>query len=76
MPCYVTGILNTHFDMLNADLQHAARKMVYKMLDGQAERDGLYYFENIEGGHGGAADSDQRARVTSLIYDFMDKALE
>jgi len=53
-----------------------ARKMVYKMLDGKDTRAGLYYYENIEGGHGGAADSDQRARVTALIYDFMEKALE
>jgi prolyl oligopeptidase PreP (S9A serine peptidase family) len=36
-----------------------ARKMVFKMLNGQESRNGLYYYENIEGGHGGAADSDQ-----------------
>ena len=36
---------------------------------------GVYYYENIEGGHGGAADADQRARVTALIYDFMAKTL-
>ena len=52
-----------------------ARKMVYKMLDGKESRQGLFYYENIEGGHGGAADADQRARVTALIYDFMSKAL-
>jgi prolyl oligopeptidase len=52
-----------------------ARKMVYKMLDGAPARDGVYYYENIEGGHGGAADSDQRARVTALIYDFLAKTL-
>jgi len=33
--------------------------MVFKMLNGQESRNGLYYYENIEGGHGGAADSDQ-----------------
>jgi len=53
-----------------------ARKMVYKMLDGQETRSGLFYYENIEGGHGGAADADQSARVMSLIYDFMSSALE
>ena len=53
-----------------------ARRMVYKMLAGKDARDGLYYYENIEGGHGGAADSDQRARVAALVYDFCVNALE
>ena len=53
-----------------------ARRMVYKMLAGKDARDGLYYYENIEGGHGGAADSDQRARVAALVYDFCANALE
>lgn len=35
----------------------------------------VFYYENIEGGHGGAADSKQEAFMTSLAYDFMWRAL-
>jgi prolyl oligopeptidase len=37
---------------------------------------GVFYFENIEGGHSGAAD-DQRAApyMTALGYTFLIKAL-
>ncbi len=35
----------------------------------------VYYYENIEGGHGGASDSRQEAFMTSLSYDFMWRAL-
>jgi len=31
----------------------------------------LYYYENIEGGHGGAADSKQQAYMTCLYIDFL-----
>jgi prolyl oligopeptidase len=31
----------------------------------------IYYYENIEGGHGGAADAKQTAFMTALAYDFM-----
>jgi prolyl oligopeptidase len=31
----------------------------------------VYYYENIEGGHGGAADAKQSAFMTALAYDFM-----
>lgn len=31
----------------------------------------VHYYENIEGGHGGAADAKQQAFMTSLAYDFM-----
>jgi len=53
-----------------------ARKMVKKLWDiaeeKSEERDWpVYYYENIEGGHGGAADSKQSAFMTSLAYDFM-----
>ena len=41
-----------------------ARKMVGKMLDMQIE--GVVYYENIEGGHGGAADNKQRAFMSAL----------
>ena len=29
------------------------------------------YWENIEGGHGGAADADQQATMQALIYSFL-----
>ena len=35
----------------------------------------VYYYENIEGGHGGAADAKQSAFMTSLAYDFMFETL-
>jgi len=35
----------------------------------------VYYYENIEGGRGGAADSKQEAFMTSLSYDFMWRVL-
>jgi prolyl oligopeptidase len=31
----------------------------------------VYYYENIEGGHGGAANAKQSAFMLSLAYDFM-----
>eukprot|EP00321_Phaeocystis_globosa_P008677 CAMPEP_0118811840 /NCGR_PEP_ID=MMETSP1162-20130426/1914_1 /TAXON_ID=33656 /ORGANISM="Phaeocystis Sp, Strain CCMP2710" /LENGTH=754 /DNA_ID=CAMNT_0006741511 /DNA_START=1 /DNA_END=2265 /DNA_ORIENTATION=- len=50
-----------------------ARKMVAKMLDLQLP--GVYYYENVEGGHGGAADNKQRAFMTALAYSFLWKVL-
>jgi len=49
-----------------------ARKMVQKLWDmlGQDEGD-VYYYENVEGGHGGAADSKQSAFMTALARDFL-----
>ena len=47
-------------------------KMVKKLWDLGKHKDWpVYYYENIEGGHGGAADSKQSAFMTSLAYDFM-----
>jgi prolyl oligopeptidase len=51
-----------------------ARKMVKKLWDmaGDNKKDWpVYYYENIEGGHGGAADAKQQAFMTTLAYDFM-----
>ena len=31
----------------------------------------LVYYENIEGGHGGAADNKQAAFMTALAYSFL-----
>ncbi|WP_028916732.1 prolyl oligopeptidase family serine peptidase [Pseudoxanthomonas sp. J35] len=45
-----------------------ARKMAAKMLD--AGKDVTYY-ENIEGGHGGAANNAQAAHMSALAYSFL-----
>ncbi|HMC16070.1 MAG TPA: prolyl oligopeptidase family serine peptidase [Albitalea sp.] len=45
-----------------------ARKMVARML--ALGYDPLYY-ENIEGGHGGAADNEQRAHLLALEYSYL-----
>jgi prolyl oligopeptidase len=45
-----------------------ARKMMARMLE--QGHDALYY-ENIEGGHGGAANNRQRALMRSLTYEFL-----
>jgi len=63
-----------------------SRKMVKKLWDmaaaggvgddGERKRNWpVYYYENIEGGHGGAADSKQSAFMTALAYDFMWETL-
>ena len=49
-----------------------ARKLVGKLAELGAP---AYYYENIEGGHGGAADSKQRAFMSVLEYDFLEQAL-
>ncbi len=45
-----------------------ARKMMAKMSD--MKQDVLYY-ENIEGGHGGAANNQQAAHMSALAYTFL-----
>jgi prolyl oligopeptidase len=45
-----------------------ARKMAARMLEQGHE---LLYWENIEGGHGGAADNSQRAQMQALEYSFL-----
>ena len=53
-----------------------ARKMVKKLWDHGKDKDWpVYYYENIEGGHGGAADAKQSAFMTALAYDFMWQTL-
>lgn len=49
-----------------------ARKMMAKMET--AGQDVLYY-ENIEGGHGGAANNSQRAYMTALAYHYLRSRL-
>ncbi len=45
-----------------------ARKMAAKMA---AQGHPLLYYENIEGGHGGAADNGQRAHLLALSYAYL-----
>ena len=45
-----------------------ARKMVAKMLD---QGHDVLYYENIEGGHGGAANLKQRAYLSALIFAYL-----
>jgi len=57
-----------------------ARKMVRALLDEIPQRLGggptnVFYWENIEGGHGGAADNKQRSFMWALTYDFLWTAL-
>jgi len=49
-----------------------ARKMVRRLLDEAPESASeVLYWENIEGGHGGAADNKQRAYMWALTYEFL-----
>jgi prolyl oligopeptidase len=50
-----------------------ARKMVAKML---AMGDNVLMYENIEGGHGAAADNKQAAFMDALAYTFLWKELQ
>jgi prolyl oligopeptidase len=45
-----------------------ARKMVARMLEQGHE---VLYYENIEGGHGGAANLAQRAYINALIFSYL-----
>ena len=49
-----------------------ARKMVARLLE---QRQDVLYYENIEGGHGGAANNEQRAHMFALAYAFFAKQL-
>jgi len=35
----------------------------------------VFYYENIEGGHGGAADNKQQAYMKTLEFAFLEKTL-
>jgi len=50
-----------------------ARKMTARLQE--LGKPALYY-ENIEGGHGGAADNKQRAFMDALGYTFLDRELK
>lgn len=49
-----------------------ARKMVAKMLD---QGHDVLYYENIEGGHGGAANLKQSAFIAALTYAYLHERL-
>ena len=49
-----------------------ARKMAARMLE---QGHPVLYYENIEGGHGGAADNRQLARMQALAYAFLLREL-
>ena len=49
-----------------------ARKMAARML---AQGHEVLYYENIEGGHGGAADNAQRAHLQALEFSYLWKQL-
>jgi prolyl oligopeptidase len=49
-----------------------ARKMAARLLALGQE---VLYFENIEGGHGGAADNEQRAHVQALEMSYLWRQL-
>lgn len=50
-----------------------ARKMAALMQSLGAD---LLYYENIEGGHGGAADNEQRATLQALEYSYLWQQLK
>ena len=50
-----------------------ARKMVAKMKD---QGHDILYYENIEGGHGGAADNKQAAFMSALAFTFLWQQLQ
>jgi prolyl oligopeptidase len=49
-----------------------ARKMMARM---QEQGHAVWYYENIEGGHGGAANNEQAAFVQALTYSFLKEKL-
>ena len=49
-----------------------ARKMAARMIEGGCD---VTYYENIEGGHGGAASNAQAARMAALAYRFLTERL-
>ena len=51
-----------------------ARKMVKRLIE-LGHADTTYYYENIEGGHGGAANNPQTAYLWTLVFMFLRKKL-
>jgi len=49
-----------------------ARKMVARLLEQGSD---VLYYENIEGGHGGAANNEQRAQMKAMAFTFLAQQL-
>ncbi|MEV4350083.1 prolyl oligopeptidase family serine peptidase [Actinoplanes sp. NPDC049596] len=49
-----------------------ARKMAARLREQGHE---VLYYENVEGGHGGAADNDQKATIAALTFEFFRRTL-
>ena len=49
--------------------------MVKALLEIPSAAPKVHYWENIEGGHGGAADNKQRAYMWALTYAFLAEVL-
>ena len=49
-----------------------ARKMVARMIE---QGHDVLYYENVEGGHGGAANLRQRAYISALMYSYLHERL-
>ena len=50
-----------------------ARKMVARMREAGHD---VRYYENIEGGHGAAADNAQRAQMWAMVFEFLLRHLD
>ena len=59
---------------MHARWRRACARWDTRRLQRPAQR-GLYYYENIEGGHGGAADNAQRADMSALEFAFLWRCL-
>ena len=55
--------------------QGHARKLVKRLIDECPGAKEVVYYENIEGGHGGAADQKQRAYMSTLSWSFLKQTL-
>jgi len=53
-----------------------ARKLVAKLRDMIANKEDVWYYENIEGGHAGAADNKQRAFMKTLEFMYLWEQLD
>ncbi|MEM6930510.1 MAG: prolyl oligopeptidase family serine peptidase, partial [Myxococcota bacterium] len=53
------------------DRVHPGHARKFKAALAALERPGVWYYENIEGGHGGAANNEQSAYLGALAYTFL-----
>ena len=58
-----------------SDIEELPRKMVKRLIElGHSKT--TYYYENIEGGHGGAANYPQTAYLWTLVFMFLRQKLK